>query len=204
MSLSDRDGSAAPDWMRARLADMERSNRSLTLQVRVLGVAVLACIGGVVALVAAAGTAAESGDAIETSALILSDNLGVARAELSINAEGAAQIALRDRNEVDRLRLTVRSDGSPGITFADQEEKPRIVLGLLPDDTNTMVFADRSGVIRAVLGMSEGDRTNLVFADNSGVTRVGLGVDSRGSATVLLPETGPASLPDVDAPGGDS
>jgi len=189
--------------MRARLADMERSNRSLTLQVRVLGVAVLACIGGVVALVAAAGTAAESGGAIETSALILSDDLGVARAELSINAEGAAQIALRDRNEVDRLRLTVRSDGSPGITFADQEEKPRIVLGLLPDETNTMVFADRSGVIRAVLGMSEGDRTNLVFADNSGVTRVGLGVDSRGSATVLLPETGPASQPDVDAPGGD-
>ena len=195
------DPAPAPDWIRARMVELERLNGSLRTQVRLLGVGFLACAAGVAALATGAWTTSGPAGVIEATAVVLRDDAGVARAELSIPEEGAAQLALRDRQEVDRLRMTVRGEGSPGVAFADGSGNRRIVMGLLPDETSTMVFADRGGTIRAVLGLSEDDRSNLVFADNQGVTRVGIGVDGRGTATLMLPED---EVEQGDEPGNPS
>ena len=208
MSPSDElpDPSDAPDWARDRLRELDGRNRSLRRQVRLLGAGLLACMAGVAFVATVDMSSPRFPDTIETKAVILRDDTGAARAELSIGSDGSAQLALRDQEEVDRVRLTVRGEGSPGLAFADQDGNRRIVLGLLPDETSTMVFADQGGVIRAILGLSEDDRSNLVFADKSGTTRIGLGVDARGIATVMLPEgtLGDSIEGAGSAPGGDS
>jgi hypothetical protein len=195
-----------------RVDDLERDNRQLQRQAKLLTVGFAATLTlAVGALIYGLTAESRVSGVVRAHQFVLQDVDGNHRGGISLTPEGGSRVVLKDRAGRERMRLTLLADGSPGLSFADAEGRSRVVMGFLPDETANLVFADRLGRTRAVFGLMPDESSTLVFADNNGETRIGLGIDPRGGAglTVFERDNPGASVPvpaqgdTLDAGGAD-
>jgi hypothetical protein len=173
--------------MRVGLAVLERKNRKLRNEVRILtvGFGLMVALLGLVAV----GSALQ-GDGpamLDVRRLRIVDAQGIARGEWTVDDNGSSRLSVLDMRGRPRLNLSVLQNGYPGLALVNEAGQRRAVLGSLPDQTTTLVFADGQGVPRAVLGLTGADAANLVFAGSDGISRMGMGLDGRGVGSLMVP-----------------
>jgi hypothetical protein len=178
---------------RSRMNHLERDANKLRSRVRMMGLALLAALGMLTAvlirpeLVSSNGQGRVAGE-IRTRSLVLVDVDGLPRGQWTVDEGGNVRLGMLDERGRQRLSLSVLEGGFPGMSLINAQGQRRAAFGLLPDETTSLVFADAAGVPRAVLGLTRGEAANLVFADAAGVSRIGFGLDGAGIGSALLPE----------------
>lgn len=179
--------------LRSRMNVLDNETRRLRSRVRMMGLALLAALGILAAilirpeLVSTNGQGRVAGE-IRTRSLVLVDVDGRPRGQWTVDEEGNARLGMLDEQGRQRLSMSVLEGGFPGMSLINAQGQRRAAFGLLPDQTTSLVFADAAGVPRAVLGLTRGEAANLVFADAGGVSRIGLSLDGAGMGSALLPD----------------
>lgn len=178
---------------RSRLDVLDKETRKLRSRVRIMGLALLAAIGILAAILiqpelVSTNAQGRVADEIRTRSLVVVDVDGRPRGQWTVDEDENARLGLLDQQGRRRLSLSVLEGGFPGMSLINGQGQRRAAFGLLPDETTSLVFADAAGVPRAVLGLTRGEAANLVFADAEGVSRIGLSLDGTGMGSALLPE----------------
>lgn len=178
---------------RSRMNVLDKETRKLRSRVRLMGLALLAALGILAAilirpeLVSTNGQGRVAGE-IRTRSLVIVDVDGRSRGQWTVDEEGNARLGMLDEQGRQRLSMSVLEGGFPGMSLINARGQRRAAFGLLPDETTSLVFADAAGVPRAVLGLTRGEAANLVFADAGGVSRIGLSLNGNGTGSALLPD----------------